>query len=308
VVNASPFKVSFLGPRYWLTWVGVFFLYLISWLPQKLQLALGKILGRLVYKYMKRRRHIAQVNIKLCFPALSEVEQDVMVRKNMENTAIAMLETGMAWWWPQWRIKRVVGSITGLEHLTNVQKSGKGVVLLVPHLLHLEMMSRVLGIECQGVGFYRPHNNALMEYFTTNGRLRSNEYLVGKKDVKGLLKALKNKKVCYYLPDQDYGRKRCEFVPFYAVPDTATTTGTLLFSASKNCETASLASWRDEHGKYHLKIQPVLENFPSGNDYADVRRVNERMEEAINLAPAQYMWLHRRFKTRPDKDAPSFYK
>ena len=58
-----------------------------------------------------------------------------------------------------------------------------------------------------------------MEYFTTNGRLRSNEYLIGKKDVKGLLKALKNKKVCYYLPDQDYGRNRCEFAPFYAVKE-----------------------------------------------------------------------------------------
>lgn len=257
---------------------------------------------------MKKRRHIAQVNIKLCFPTLSAEEQDTLVRKNMEHTAIAMLETGMAWWWPQWRIKKVLGSISGLEYLEQVQQSGKGVLLLVPHFLHLEMMSRVLGLQCQGVGFYRPHNNALMEYFTTNGRLRSNEYLVGKKDVKGLLKALKNKKVCYYLPDQDYGRKRCEFVPFYGVPDAASTTGTLLFAASENCETASLSSWRDENGKYHLKIFPTLEHFPSGDDNADVRRVNLRMEEAINLAPTQYMWLHRRFKTRPNKEAPSLYK
>ena len=105
------------------------------------------------------------------------------------------------------------------------------------------MTSRVMGLKCQGIGFYRPHNNPLMEYFTTNGRLRSNEYMVGKKDVKGLLKSLKNKKLCYYLPDQDYGRNRCEFVPFYAVPDTATTTGTLMFAGSKNCANTAKASF-----------------------------------------------------------------
>ncbi len=269
---------------------------------------MGKQLGRLVHKFMKRRRHIAEVNIKLCFPDMSEADQKDLVLKNMENTGIAMVETGMAWWWPQWRAQKALGSFKGLEHFERVQASGKGVLLLVPHILHLEMASRIMGLECQGVGFYRPHNNPLMEYFTTNGRLRSNEYLIGRKDVKGLLKALKNKKVCYYLPDQDYGRNRCEFVPFYAVPDAATTTGTLMFAGSKNCETMSLITRRDENGKYHLEILPELENFPSGDNKADVTRVNQRMEQSVNAAPEQYMWLHRRFKTRPDKNAPSFYK
>ena len=139
MVTSSPFKASFLGPRYWLTWIGVFFLYLISWLPQKLQLALGKLLGRLVHKFMKRRRHIAEVNIKRCFPDMSDEDQKALVLKNMENTGIAMVETGMAWWWPQWRAKKALGSLKGLEHFERVQQSGKGVLLLVPHVLHLEM-------------------------------------------------------------------------------------------------------------------------------------------------------------------------
>ncbi|MBR8842289.1 LpxL/LpxP family Kdo(2)-lipid IV(A) lauroyl/palmitoleoyl acyltransferase [Pseudoalteromonas sp. JC3] len=307
MVTHSPFKWSFLAPKFWLTWLGVFALYLISWLPQGVQFALGRGLGRLVHKYMKRRRHIADVNLKLCFPQLSEAEHKAMLLKNMENTGIATLETGMAWWWPEWRINQVVGSIKGLEHIEAVQKQGKGVLMLVPHMLHLEMASRVLGTKVQGVGFYRPHNNPLMEFFMTRGRLRSNEYLVTKRDVKGLLKTLSSKRVCYYLPDQDYGRKRCEFAPFFAVPDAATTTGTLLFSSSKKAETLSLHCTRDAKGMYHLDIQPILEAFPSGNDLADVTRVNERMEQAINCAPDQYMWVHRRFKTRPDEKAPSFY-
>ncbi len=308
MVDRSPFKLAFLTPRYWPTWIGVAFLYLVSWLPYRLQLGMGKGIGKLVYRYMKRRRHIAEVNIALCFPDMPPEEQQALVRKNMENTGIAMLETGMAWWWPDWRVKRVFGSLTGLEHIDAIHAQGKGALLLVPHILHLEMASRIMGLDRQGVGFYRPHNNPLMEFFMTRGRLRSNEYLIGKRDVKGLLKALKDKKLCYYLPDQDYGRNKCEFAPFFAVKDAATTTGTLLFAASKHCETLSLISRRCEQGKYHLEVQPVLDNFPSGDALADVTRVNQRIEQAVMRAPEQYMWLHRRFKTRPDPDAPSLYR
>ncbi|CAH9055970.1 Lipid A biosynthesis lauroyltransferase [Pseudoalteromonas sp. CIP111854] len=307
MVTTPAFKWSFLTPRYWLTWIGVLFMYLISWLPQRAQFFLGKQLGRLVHKFFKKRRYIAQVNIALCFPHLSKQQQADMVLKNMENTGIATLETSMAWWWPQWRINRVLGSIEGFELIEEIQHQGKGVLLLVPHMLHLEMLSRVLGIKQQGIGFYRPHNNPLMEYFMTKGRLRSNETLISKRDVKGLIQALKNKKMCYYLPDQDYGRNRCEFTSFFAVPDAASTTGTLLFSSSKNCETLSLSGIRDKYGKYHVKIYPALTHFPSGDAKQDVTRVNKTMEQSIILAPEQYMWLHRRFKTRPDENAPSYY-
>ncbi len=307
MVTRPAFKAAFLAPKYWLTWVGVFFLYALSWLPFTWQLAMGRGVGRLVHKFMKKRRHIADVNLKLCFPDLTEQQRADMVLKNMENTGIAMFESGMAWWWPHWRMKRVFGDVTGLHHVDKAVQSGKGVLLLVPHMLHLEMAGRIMGMRHPGVGFYRPHNNALMEFFQTRGRLRTNEYLIGKRDVKGLLKALKDKKLCYYLPDQDYGRNRCEFVPFFAVKDTATTTGTLLFSQSEHAETLWLMTERAADNKYYLRIQPALTDFPSGDDAQDVRRVNECMEQAIQNAPEQYMWLHRRFKTRPDPQAPSYY-
>ncbi|WP_442792670.1 LpxL/LpxP family Kdo(2)-lipid IV(A) lauroyl/palmitoleoyl acyltransferase [Pseudoalteromonas sp. T1lg75] len=308
VVNKTSFQLAFFAPKYWPSWLSVFLLYTLSWLPQSWQLALGRALGRLVYRLMKKRRKIAEVNIALCYPDLNAEQRAELVLKNMENTGMAIFESAMAWWWPDWRIKRIFGSVTGLEHVDAAQQQGQGVLLLVPHMLHLEMASRIMGVKRRGIGFYRPHNNALMDYFTTKGRLRSNEYLVGKRDVKSLLKALKDKKFCYYLPDQDYGRKRSVFAPFFAVPDAASTTGTLIFAASKYCQTLSISTRRDEQGKYHLAVQPALENFPSGDEVADVTQVNKRMEQAINMAPEQYMWLHRRFKTRPDKNAPSYYR
>ncbi len=266
------------------------------------------MLGRLVHRFAKKRRKIAEVNIALCFPDMPQTEQRALVKQNMENTGIAIFESGMAWWWPKWRVEKHYGGIEGYHHIENCIKNGKGVLMLVPHMMHLEMAGRVMALSNKGVGFYRPHNNPLMEHIITKGRLEYNEFLVGKRDVKGLLKALAKQRLCYYLPDQDYGRKRSEFAPFFAVKEACTTKGTLLFAASKKCETLSFASHRDEDGKYHIEIFPVLDNFPSEDELADVTRVNKLMENSILKAPEQYMWLHRRFKTQPDPNAKSYYK
>ncbi len=111
------------------------------------------------------------------------------------------------------------------------------------------------------------------------------------------------------MPDQDYGRNRSVFVPFFSVPEAASTTGTLIFSRQKNCQTHMLIPTRNDDGSgYTLEIKPMLESFPTGDDTADVLRINQELEKAIMVKPEQYMWLHRRFKTRQSEDDPSLYK
>jgi KDO2-lipid IV(A) lauroyltransferase len=302
------FRLSFLLPKYWLTWLGVFILYSISWLPFKLQLAMGRVLGRVIFKFASKRKHVALVNLRLCFPDKSEDEVQVLLKKNFENTGIALFETGMGWWWPDWRVKRKV-KIKGLEHLEKARKEGKGVLLLAMHYLSVEMNARGVGYGHPMVVFYRPHNNQLMEFFQFRGRGRSNKYMLGKRDVKGLIKALRDGEVCIYLPDQDYGRDRSVFVPFFGVKEAASTTGTLIFARQKNVETMILIPVRNDDGSgYTLEVMPPLENFPTKNDVADVTRVNQELEKAILHKPEQYMWLHRRFKTRPNPEDVSLYK
>jgi KDO2-lipid IV(A) lauroyltransferase len=302
------FKISFLLPKYWLTWFGVIILYTISWLPYKLQLMLGRILGRLLYKIGSSRKRVAMKNLELCFPEMSQQERTRILKKNFENTGIALFETGMGWWWPNWRVKRKT-KVVGLEHLEKAHQQGKGVLLLTMHYLSVEINCRGIGTGHPMVVFYRPHNNQLMEFFQFRGRGRSNKYMLGKRDVKGLMKALRDKEVCVYLPDQDYGRSRSLFVPFFAVPDAATTTGTLIFARQKNVQNHMLIPTRNDDGSgYTLEIKPMMENFPTGDDEADVIRINQELEKAILYKPEQYMWLHRRFKTRPNEDDPSLYK
>ncbi|TWX68784.1 LpxL/LpxP family Kdo(2)-lipid IV(A) lauroyl/palmitoleoyl acyltransferase [Colwellia demingiae] len=302
------FKLSFLLPKYWLTWLGVFILYTISWLPFKLQLFMGRMLGRLLMKIGSKRKHIALTNLRLCFPEKSEDELQILLKKNFENTGIALFETGMGWWWPDWRVKRKF-KVKGLEHLEKARKEGNGVLLLAMHYLSVEMNARGVGYGHPMVVFYRPHNNQLMEFFQFRGRGLSNKYMLGKRDVKGLMKALRDGEACIYLPDQDYGRNRSVFVPFFGVKEAATTTGTLIFARQKNVETMMIIPVRNDDGSgYTLEIMPPLENFPTKDNIADVTRINQELEKAISRKPEQYMWLHRRFKTRPNPDDASLYK
>jgi KDO2-lipid IV(A) lauroyltransferase len=269
---------------------------------------MGRTLGRLILRFASKRKHVALTNLRLCFPEKSEDEIQITLKKNFENTGIALFETGMGWWWPNWRVERKV-KVIGAKHITDAQAQGNGVLLLAMHNLSLEMCARGAGINNPLVVFYRPHNNPLMEFFQHRGRGRSNKYMLGKRDVKGLLRALNDKDACVYLPDQDYGRNKSLFVPFFAVNETATTTGTLIFARKRNTKAMMIIPRRNvDNSGYTVEISPALENFPTDNDEQDLIRVNQELEKAIMVQPDQYMWLHRRFKTRPNPEDPSLYR
>ncbi|WP_341501882.1 LpxL/LpxP family Kdo(2)-lipid IV(A) lauroyl/palmitoleoyl acyltransferase [Gallaecimonas sp. GXIMD4217] len=305
-VEAPKFRLALLHPRFWPTWLGVAFLYLISWLPHRLQLALGRGLGALLGKVLKKRARIARRNLELCFPEKSEAEREQLLKENFKATGIAMIETGMAWWWPNWRIQKHM-QVEGLEHLNAHLEQGRGVILLAMHFVTLEMGGRMFGQLHPGVGFYRPHNNDLMEYLQYHGRVRSNKYLIQKRDVRGMIQALREGEVVWYAPDQDYGRRRAEFVPFFHVQDAATVTGTSLFAREGQAAVVPFVQTRLPGGQYRLSFYPAMADMPSGDDRQDAIAINQIIEREIRKQPEQYMWVHRRFKTRPDPDAPSLY-
>ena len=135
------FKLSFLLPKYWLTWLGVFILYSVSWLPFKLPLAMGRVLGRLIFNIASKRKHVALTNLRLCFPEKDKQELQLILKKNFENTGIALFETGMGWWWPNWRVAKKV-KVIGAHHITSAQAQGNGVLVLAMHNLSLELCAR----------------------------------------------------------------------------------------------------------------------------------------------------------------------
>lgn len=305
---APTFSLSFLHPKFWLTWLTISTLYLLSWLPYKLQLAMGRLIGRLLMKVLKRRKNIAIRNLQLCFPNMSAAEINKLVKINFENAGIALFESGISWWWPSWRAKPIC-HVKGTEHIDDALQQGKGIFLLFFHILPLEMMARVLGeagYPC--VGFYRPHNNKLLEWVQYRGRCRSNRYMIGKRDVKGLLKALSNGEVTVYLPDHDYGPNRSVFAPFFDVEQAATTTGTEIFARHKNAVTIPTKLKRlPNNGGYEIEFLPALTDYPSEDSLENAKMINKWVEEAVLDNMEQYMWVHRRFKTRPEDAPESLY-
>ncbi|RVT44135.1 LpxL/LpxP family Kdo(2)-lipid IV(A) lauroyl/palmitoleoyl acyltransferase [Rheinheimera sediminis] len=307
MVHVPRFRLSFLHPKHWPLWLGLGLMWILLWLPYPVLMKLGDALGVLLMKTLKSRVKVTRRNLELCFPDMPVAEREALVRQNFKETGKAAFETFMAWWWPEWRVRSLC-HFSGYEHIKAVLDQGKGVLLLSGHFLSLEMIGRAFGNTHPSVGFYRPNDNEVMEYFQYHGRVQSNKYLIGKRDVRELINALNSKEVCFYLPDQDYGRTKAEFVPFFAVKETATTTGTLLFANSANCAAVPIHCYRLPDNKgYQVEALPAFDNFPSGDNKADVTRVNQWLEQGILAHPEQYMWLHRRFKTRPNPDDPSLY-
>ena len=304
-VKAPTFQWAFLLPKFWLTWLSIATLYTISWLPYFLQVYIGRGLALLLAKLGKKRVEVARRNLELCFPDMPASEKQRLLEENVFNAGMAVLETSMGWWWPDWRVRNIA-TVEGYEHVEDILARGKGVLGLAIHNMNLELGCRIAGLHEPSIAFYRKHNNPLMEYMQYHGRARSNKYMIHKRDVRGLISALNEGEVTFYLPDQDYGKNRSEFVPFFAVQDVATTKGTLLFAKEADCECVFIVSIRTDKG-YTVKFLPGLENFPSGDDKQDVARVNRKVEELISIAPEQYLWMHKRFKTRPDESDPSLY-
>lgn len=297
----AKFTKKLLHPRYWLTWLGIGLLYLLVSLPYPIIYQMGKGLGLFARKIIGKRQEIARQNLKLCFPNLTESEQTKMLRDNFISTGMAVFETGMAWFWSDKRIKKHT-RIIGDEYITQVQQTGQGVLLIGIHFLTLELGARILGTSHPGVGVYRPNDNLVLDYIQLKGRLKSNKYMLDRYNTKGMIRALKKGELVWYAPDHDYGPKNSVFAPFFAVEKAATTIGTTILVKLGQPAIIPFAPRREKNGQYIVSITPRLLNYPLDNDIAAATFMNKAIEHEILKAPEQYMWLHRRFKTRPEGD------
>jgi len=300
------FSKQLLHPRYWLLWLGFGFVWLVSWLPFRLQIAMGRGAGLLMGRLLSKRTRIARRNLELCYPEKTPDQREQLLRENLAQTGISLFETGMAWFWPEWRVKKHLIRIDGIEHFQHAQAQQQGIILLSCHFLSLEMGGRIFSSLYESVGFYRKNRNPLMEWMQCYGRTRGKASLIQRTNIRGAFKALRQKKMLWYAPDQDLGRKRSVFVPFMQVEDAATAPAAGVMA--KSCKALVLPFYQvREPGGYRIVMLPALEGFPEGDEIADTTRVSQVIEQMVRQHPEQYMWIHRRFKTRQDPQAPKRY-
>lgn len=303
---STHFSRALLAPRHWFTWLGVGAWFLIAQLPYRAQLAMARGLSPLL-RTNKKRLNQAQTNIRLCFPELSDAEREALLKENLFSTAMAAFETGIAWFWPKSRLRKLF-AITGVEHVERAQAEGQGALLLSLHFTTLDIGSAMLGQHVNYDGMYRPHANAVYDYLQ---KTRREAYCKGgmafsRDNVRAMVSQLRKGRMIWYAPDRDLGEKMSVFVPFFGV-QTATVTATGQFARMGRAKIIPFTQRRlDDGSGYAVTIHPPFENYPTGDDIADARRVNEFMEREILQCPSQYFWAQPRFKTRPAGEAPVY--
>lgn len=297
---------SYLAPRYWLLWLGLGVARLLAVFPLRAQWALGAVIGSLAYHVLKSRREITQANIRACFPELSAQQQEDLVQASFRSNGIGLIEAFRSWFCLPSRLKQRV-RFHGLDNLKAALDRGRGVILLGGHYSTLDLVGSLTTLEFESDVLQRDHSNPLFNAFMTGSRQRLYGKVLGKRDLRAMLKRLRQNKVVWYATDQDYGRNSTVFVPFFGIK-CATLSSTMKISRSSGAAVVPFSHFRDEkNARYEVYIHPPLDNFPSDDLEQDAARLNAILEREIRRAPEQYLWMHRRFKTRPNKGEVNIY-
>ncbi|HET6555150.1 MAG TPA: LpxL/LpxP family Kdo(2)-lipid IV(A) lauroyl/palmitoleoyl acyltransferase [Dyella sp.] len=305
-MSRPSFTRSLLAPRHWPGWLGVGVVWLIARLPRTWLMGLGHLLGQLVQRVPSPRRHIAEVNIALCFPELSKPEQARLVDAHLRDIGLMMAEFALGWMGSERAIADVPVTIEGLEHLEAARVQGKGVLLVGGHFSHLELCARLVSQRIRISGMYRKMDSAPFEWAVLRARLDYAEAMFEKDDIRGTVKHLRSGGTLWYAPDQDMRSKDSVFVPFFGIPAATITATHHLARLSGACVIPFHHRRLPGNAGYALRLGAPLADFPSKDALEDTACVNVCIEEMVRAAPEQYLWVHKRFKTRPE-GMPSVY-
>ncbi len=290
---------SHYAPRYWLSWLVVGFSWLLSKIPGALQRSLSRGLARLLIKVRSSRTKTIRRNIELCFPDLSAQQQLELAEKNLASTILLLFDLlDLIWGDPAGIEQR--GELHGEEHLRKAIDSGKPLIILAGHfngfVLGFARLAQLLPYHV----VYRRMDNPVLEAQLYQRATRKHAITsIHRKEITHMLTQLKDNGVVVIVPDQDFGKKRSIFIPFFGI-QAATITAIPQYAAIAGANVLTLNNFREKDGRYRVEIEPVLENFPSGDDVADTERWSEWLEQSVRQQPEDYFWLHKRFKTRPE--------
>jgi KDO2-lipid IV(A) lauroyltransferase len=282
------------------------FLWLFHWLPLGVQAAVGRALGRLLYRLAGGRRRVALRNLELCFPEMPLDERERLARENFEWVARSILERGLLWYGSPERLKRLI-RIEG--EFGFAASTDRPVMWLVPHFVGLEIAGTASAQQPRRViSMYQAQSNAVFDAALKRGRLRWNngDLLPRHENALPLVKAIKRGMVFLNLPDMDFGERDAAFVPFFGVPAATLLAPSRLAKSLKMVVQPVVTEVLPGGQGYRVRYLPPWDDFPTDDAVADTARLNRWIEGEILKNPAQYLWVHKRFKTRPAGE-PSLY-
>ena len=275
-------------------------MWLIQCLPMRILAPLGRGLGALLYLLARERRHVTLTNLGLCFPQMTEAERIKIAKLHFAAFGRSFLERGLTWWASAVRLKRLI-RIEGLEHLLALK--GKPVLIFSPHFMGLDMAGTRLMLALDCTSIYSVQKNKTFNDFLLKGRSRfgHSRHFSRQEGLRSPIRAMREGLPFLYLADLDYGPNEAIFVPFFAF-NAATITGLSRLARMTNAAVVTGYGRMDPDG-WTTVIGPPWQDFPGESVAADTRRMNAELEALMTSNPQlipQYLWMHKRFKTRPE--------
>ncbi len=286
-----------IGPRHWLAWLGIGTAALLARLPWPMQRAMGRGIGRVIRRAWRSRREVAERNLALCFPELDAASRERLLRDHFDALGIGLFEFARAWWGSVDPLRRGL-VLEGLEHLEAARAGGRGAIIVSGHFTTLEACGRMLAERVPLAGMYRPHAQPALEWAVLRGRLRYAAAMFPRDALRPAVRHLKQGGLLWFAPDQDTRRGESVFVPFFGQPAWSLTS-THQLARMSGAAVLAFAHERRADGGYTLRLSPAFDGFPGADATVDTARVMAAVEAMARAAPAQYLWIHRRFKRRP---------
>ena len=288
-------KPALLHPRYWPTWIALGMLRLFEPLPYSVLVWLGRRVGGVMRHLPLSFVRVARRNLEMCFPGETVAAREEILREHFRSVGIGLFETAMSWWSSDERIRKLT-QVDGEEHLQAALALGKGAILLSAHFTTLEIGARAIAARVPTSIMYRPTRNLVLERFLMSNRGKHAKRAIPRDDIRTLIAALKGNEPVWYAPDKSYRKKGAQMVPFFGIP-AATNTATSRLARMTGAAVLPYFPERLPGSRgYRMVIQPMLENFPGESPVLDAERFNKLIEAHARHVPAQYLWIHRRFK------------
>ncbi|AFT66965.1 MAG: lysophospholipid acyltransferase family protein [Cycloclasticus pugetii] len=300
------FKLSYLHPKYWPAWLAVGVSRCMAILPRSWQFSLSKWIANRLASKENRRISTIRRNIDRCFANETDAYREELVRANIKSSALMLFDLFNIIWRPPADMTANI-KVVGEEYLEQALRADRPLLLVIGHFTPLFHAISKLSTLAPFDVIYRRMNNPVMEAnLYQRGAGKYPITLFHRKDIRKMLEKLADNGTVFIAPDQDFGVSRGAFVSFFGIP-TATITTIPQYAQQTNAQVMLLSAYRDGEKGSVIEFEPVLENYPTGDDVADTQRWTDWLEEKIRLHPADYLWMHKRFKTRP-KGEPGFYK
>ncbi len=281
-------------------------MWLLHWLPLPVLGRLGKAVGSLLFGLLRKRRHIALTNLRLCLPHLSEQERHQIAKQHFQMYARSVFERGILWWASEARLKRLIQVEPAVP--LDVIQSGP-TILMCPHFVCLDVAGVAVMLESSLCSIYTEQRNKVFDQALRKGRSRFRPVKLFSRaeGVKPIIRAMSNEGLPYFmLPDMDFGVKNADFIPFFGIP-AATLTALPRLAASTNAKVVPvIATMLPDYQGWKVTFHRPWENYPSGDLASATREMNAFIEQEVLKAPSEYFWAHKRFKTRPEGE-PGVY-